>query len=59
MIRLDADRRTLALLLAPEILAARRAAVPPAAAATGHGRELFAAMCATVGDAERGALACL
>jgi phosphogluconate dehydratase len=59
MIRLDADRRTLAVLLAPEILAARRAAVPPAAAATGHGRELFAAMRATVGDAERGALACL
>jgi dihydroxyacid dehydratase/phosphogluconate dehydratase len=57
MIRLDADPRTLTVLVAPEILAERRVAVSPAAVTTGHGRELFASLRAAVGDTERGALA--
>ncbi len=59
LIRLDAGARSLEVRLAPEVLAARPAAVPSGAATTGHGRELFATLRAAVGDAERGALACL
>ena len=59
LIRLDANARTLDVRLAPEALAARPAAAASIASTTGHGRELFATLRGAVGDAERGALACL
>jgi len=58
LIRLDARARTLEARVAPETLAARDAARPPAADAAGHGRELFATLRRAISDAERGALAC-
>jgi hypothetical protein len=59
MIGFDASRRTRTVRVAPESLVERRGAAWPAAAATGHGREPFASLRPAVGDAERGALACL
>jgi len=59
VIRLDANARTLELRVAPEVIASRPAARASSAAVTGHGRELFATLRAAVGDAERGALACM
>jgi phosphogluconate dehydratase len=59
LIRLDARARTLEVRVAREVLSARVAARPPLTAPTGHGRELFATLRAAVGDAERGALACM
>jgi phosphogluconate dehydratase len=58
LIRLDARARTLEAHVAPETLAARGAAPPPAPDATGHGRELFTTLRRAITDAERGALAC-
>jgi phosphogluconate dehydratase len=58
LIRLDATRRSLEVLVAAREYAARTPAQAPPAAAFGYGRELFGAFRAAVGDAEQGAVAC-
>jgi len=58
VIRLDAQRRTLAVAVDAAEFAARTPARPPAEPTFGYGRELFGAFRATVGDAEQGAIAC-
>ncbi len=59
LIRLDALGRSLEVLVEPTEFAARTPTLRPAASVFGYGRELFATLRAAVGDAEKGALACL